>query len=121
MSESVILEQYGQQQSKDILLCHQVSEVLNKHYEGHPWLVGANHDAGTINVQLTYLDKLGRMFKHGFLLHISKIQSIGDLEKKVMRSGGELLERWKLSRTRATNESWQKAQQNGLITEGALR
>lgn len=124
MESTVVLEHYGEQKAKDILLCHQVNAVLNKHYPGHPWLIGANHEAGTINVQLTYLDKhgkVGKMGNWGFLLHIAKVKTIPDLEKKVMLAGGELLERWQLARDKATDTSWQKAKENTLITDGGRR
>lgn len=56
------------------------------------WQVAVNEQGGVIEV--TNLHLSGRW---GFLMHIAKIDSEG---RKVVRAGGELLERYRISRSR---------------------
>lgn len=67
---------------------------LDQHYpafQGY-WCIAVNEIGGTIEVSNTLLS--GKM---GFLMHIAKIDPEG---KKVVRAGGELLERYRVSRAR---------------------
>jgi len=112
---------YGESQAADIALCSKVSEILNKHYLNHPWLIGCNHETGVFSIKLLYPNKLGMIGNHGVLLHLRKSAANHDiLKKKVMRAGGELLERWKLATKKADADSYAKAKTNGLITEGVV-
>lgn len=78
---------------KDLAVAKQVSAVLQDHYPNYNWRVEADTRKKMITVQ--NMDLSG---KWGFVLHMMKIFSVSDLNKKVMRAGGELLERFRLSR-----------------------
>lgn len=115
----IFTEGYGDTQSADMAMCGQVFEELQKHYPGHPWDVGANHEAGAVAIQLRYNDKLGRPSKYGFLIHINSLLS-QDGFKKVVMAGGELLERYNLARKAATEESATLALINGVNTSNEI-
>lgn len=101
----------------DIELCKRIANVLLKHYPGHVWHVEANCEkAGVANIKLNYPDKLGVLPKFGYRLHISKLS-----DDKIMRAGGELLERYKLARTKATPYSIIDAIENGCDRTGEIR
>lgn len=109
------------QDAKDIALCKSVWEVLDKHYPGHPWMVGADHFAGVVTIQLAYEDRVEFNYsRYGFLLHIRNLDAPESM-KKVMRAGGEMLERWKLARSGANQHAVGDARRNGIIREGALK
>lgn len=111
---------YGESEAADIGLCSQVSEILNKHYLNHPWLIGCNHETGVFHIKLLYPDKRGMIGHLGIMLHIKKQGNHDILARNVMRAGGELLERYNLSRITADENSYAKARENGLIKEGQV-
>ncbi len=110
----------GDTAAADIALCYQISELLNKHYNGHPWMIGCNHEAGDLHIQLAYPSRIGKLGRHGYRIHITNIVNHDVLAKKVMLAGGELLERWGLERDQADEQSYAKAKEHGLIKEGAI-
>lgn len=119
----LLFEEKGnsEQDVKDIALCKEVWEVLDKHYPGHPWMVGADHFAGTVSIQLAYEDRVEFNYsKWGYLLHIRNLNTPESM-KKVMRAGGEMLERWKLARTGASQHAVGDARRNGLMKQGAKK
>lgn len=80
-------------QAKEIELAKQVAELLDRTYPGHLWAVAAH--GGVVNVKNLALEGLW-----GFILHSHALVN-GDMPKAVMRAGGELLERFRISRGRA--------------------
>lgn len=103
----------------DADLCRKISDILMMHYPEHLWMVGADHQAGMIYVELPY-DSVIRNFQFGFNMHISKLGNARTMEKKVMKAGGELLERFKLKRGRADDGFLSLAKENGLDTSGKI-
>lgn len=102
---------------KDIELCRRVADVLLKYYAGHVWHVEANGEkAGVVNIKLNYPDKLGILPKFGYRLHIDKLS-----DEKIMRAGGELLERHNLARSKATPYAVIDAINNGCDKAGEVR
>lgn len=79
------------QTQADMTLAKTVGDTLFKHYPNHLW--GVHVTQGIISVK-----NLGLSGQWGFVLHITKIISATDLDDKLMRAGGEILERYKLSR-----------------------
>ena len=94
---------YGETMLKDLDIGKKILDVLEKYYAYHAWFVDCNHEAGTASVQLMYQgqDAAVRIWKMGYLLHLNKLTPM-DLEKKVMRAGGEILERYHMARKMAT-------------------
>ncbi len=75
----------------DLAFAKRVSAVLQRHYPNYRWRVEADTRAKLIKVQ--NIDLSGSW---GFVLHMTKISCDTDLERKVMRAGGETLERYGL-------------------------
>ena len=69
-----------------------IAETLNRHYPGHLWGVTASHETGIATVLNLRLS--GRW---GFIVKLSEILHDPSM-KKVIRAGGEILERYKVSR-----------------------
>jgi hypothetical protein len=77
----------------DILLAKNMAETLHKHYPNHMWAVTCDGDTGLATVR-----NLALSGNWGFVLKIPAIYSASEFAKDVMRAGGEILERYKLSR-----------------------
>lgn len=99
----------------DLALAAAVYHKLEEHYPGHQWRVNADHDTGIVQVQLLYLDKLGRNGKWGYVIKIDRLNGDPTLRAAV-RAGGELLERFGLPRRRmrVDHETKLQALGNGL-------
>ncbi len=72
----------------DFQMSQQIGEALNKHYPGHLWAVRV-HDGMAKIQNLLFSDEWG---------YVIRITDMGPDMKKVMRAGGEILARFKLSR-----------------------
>ena len=79
--------------ANDLSLAARTKAVLQRHYPGWAWRVQIPIGQGVIIVRNLDCDWKG---KFGFVLHKDKVSR--DLELKVMRAGGELLERYKMIR-----------------------
>lgn len=77
----------------DLELAKVISEELTKHYPGHLWAVNVQSQHGVITVK-----NLNLSGNRGFLLHYRNMKSFDDVKRNAMRSGGEILERYQLSR-----------------------
>lgn len=111
-----LIDGSGQHDLADIDLCKKINDVLMRHYPRHPWMVGVNHKTGAIHIELAYFNRLGRLFPYGFQLYIHKLGSAKEMAKKIMRAGGELLERFNLERRAASESSENIALLNGVNT-----
>lgn len=103
---------------KDIELCKSVARVLLDHYPDHMWHVEANSDPGVrmIDIKLNYVDKLGLLPKFGFKMMIDNAWP-----NRIMLAGGELLERYRLARGRASQYAAFDAMKNGIDRHGEIR
>jgi hypothetical protein len=108
---------YGHRQLEDMALGKKIMDTLEKYYPLHAWFVNASHDAGTYSVQLMYEGKQAemRVWKYGFLGHIGKLIS-DDLDKKIMKVGGEVLERYNMARKAATENDLIDFMHRGIET-----
>lgn len=101
----------------DAAVCRQVGEDLTRYYPGHNWMVGCNHDAGTVVIDLPYAKPLN-MQNYAYVLYLTTILG-ADGRAAVMRAGGELLERFGLARRGAKDDTPEAAAEHGLIIDGA--
>ncbi|MDD5084196.1 MAG: hypothetical protein PHT88_04715 [Candidatus Moranbacteria bacterium] len=69
-----------------------LAETLNKHYPGHAWAVKADVEQGVANVF-----NLALSGEWGFVLRLDELMNDPNM-KLTIRAGGELLERYRLSR-----------------------
>lgn len=120
MTEEILLNEnsHGETAVADIEICKAVAGVLMRHYEGHVWHVGADSSSNVmmIDIKLNYPDKLGCLPKFGY-----KLKIVGLTDEKIMRAGGELLERYRLARSKATAYSMINAIENGMDKTGMIK
>lgn len=74
----------------DVSLAKNIADVLERHYPGHLWCVNVDSRQGGVMVK-----NLALSDQWGFVLHID---ALDPMLKKVVRAGGELLERWNIRR-----------------------
>lgn len=102
----------------DIELCRDIAKVLLTHYPGHLWHVGvdSNPNVRMVDIKLAYPDRLGVLPKFGYKMMIDNATS-----HRIMMAGGELLERYRLARARATPYAHIDVINNGLDRAGEVR
>lgn len=103
----------------DIALCKEIYRILDDHYSGHLWQVGANSSTGVVDIKLLYPDGRHRITNLGYGLKIKSLD-VPYLKKKVIRAGGELLERYGLPRGPATLHTIVDAITKGLDKTGRV-
>lgn len=112
------VEGSGATRMADQDVCIAVGEDLQKHYPDFPWMVGCNHEAGTIAIDLG-VEKPPGLERYGYLLHIDTVLGAGG-QTAVMRAGGEILERFGLRRGAAADGFRERAAENGLDVGNAV-
>lgn len=75
-------------------MCRWIGSVLLRHYPNRQWFVEVSMEGGVAKIQSPSISN-----NYGFVVHIDKPREA--LERAVVRAGGELLERFGLSRERA--------------------
>lgn len=90
MSDLLVTDD-AQMQALEFNLCKEVAETLHATYPGHLWAV--NPQSGCIMVRNVALSGMW-----GFVLHIPAIYSASEFKRQVIMAGGEILERYKMSR-----------------------
>lgn len=82
----------SQEQLANESIARTVAEVLDKHYPGHAWAVSADVMQGIVKVH-----NLNLSGEWGFILKMDNL--INDpTERPIVNAGGELLERFNISR-----------------------
>lgn len=74
------------QDLRDISLAREIGEILNEHYPGHLWTA---YIAGGV----AFVKNLRLSSRMGMALHLDNMTDAGVRKKKVIRAGGEFLER----------------------------
>lgn len=91
MSYDVIASKEHDFNQTEFDLSKSVAETLMKHYPNHRW--GVRVSQGVI-----YVKNLTLSGKFGFIVKLTDVYSASDLDKKLLLAGGEILERFRLSR-----------------------
>lgn len=73
-------------------LARRVTEVLQQQYPGHPWACHVGSGVVTVRNMLLRGD-------FGYYIHLARIATEDDFLRKVRLAGGEILERFALSRS----------------------
>lgn len=95
-NSNLLIDQDARTEMAAIRLASEVGDALHKAYPGHMWMVSTEGKGGNVlNVQNMALSG-----KWGFALHAHKLVD-QDVGKVAVRAGGELLERYRISRSRA--------------------
>lgn len=106
----------GPTQMADQDLCIAVGEDLTRTYPGYAWMVGCNHESGTLHINVD-VPKPAGLEGYGYLLHISSVIGPGG-QKRVHMAGGEMLERFRLRRGVAHADTDELALAHGLDLTG---
>jgi hypothetical protein len=77
--------------ANDMILAKEIADTLNTHYPGHLWAI--NVDGGVANIHDLMLSG-----QWGYRLLLTNMYSASELKKDTIRAGGEILERFRLSR-----------------------
>lgn len=72
-------------------VCRVIGAALMKHYPRRQWYVDVSLKGGVAKIICPGISR-----KHGFVVHLEKTDM--ELEKSVVRAGGQILEMFKLSR-----------------------
>ncbi len=75
-------------------LAQQTFEILHLKFPGYTWMIGIDLDGGILDIWVHNLPS-----GYGFTEHISKWSPW-----RIIRAGGEVLERWNVSRSRANQD-----------------
>lgn len=87
---------------REELLNMNIARILEKHYPGHRWAISCKEHTGMATIKNVSLSR-----HYGYYLNLRNCQKAADLEKAVMRAGGEILERYYVERKRADqDEMW---------------
>jgi hypothetical protein len=81
--------------ANDMILAKEIADALNSHYPGHLWAVNVDGPNGVANIRDLLLS--GQM---GYVLKLVNIFSASDFRRDVVRAGGEILERYRMTRGR---------------------
>ena len=82
----------------DILTARHMAEALHAAYPGHFWAVSCDGKVGFADVR-----NLALSGNYGFRIRLANIYSASQFKKDVLKAGGEVLERYRLSRGRASD------------------
>lgn len=109
---------HSQEDLKDLELCKEIGRVLCSHYPAHPWHISVDSSPNVqmVDIKVNYPDKLGILPKFGYKMRLSTMTP-----EKIMRAGGELLERYNLARAQATPYAMIDAIKNGCDKSGIVK
>lgn len=89
-------------------ISERVANTLHQAYPGHAWAAKADIWAGTVAIYNFHLSG-----KWGFLMKLSDL--VGDVNmKKVIAAGGELLERYRMSRGRFNQDQYESLETDAV-------
>lgn len=87
-------------------IAHQIGETLNEHYPGHAWCVEVQLLQGVASIR-----NLNLSGEWGFMLHLDKLLQ-DPTPKPIINAGGELLERYNISRGEFNDNEFEHRQRN---------
>ena len=90
--ETLALDPSQTENALDYIMAKDVGDTLNKHYPGHLWAV-------YVKDSLIYVKNLMLSGKWGFIVKTADCFSATELNRRLVRAGGELLERYRQRRT----------------------
>jgi len=93
----------------DLALAKRLAEHLTRHYPGHLWAVNVDSHQGVATIQNMRLS--GRW---GFVLKFPDLTYEDEIAREAMRAGGELLERYRLSRGRFRPDEYEILRTNKI-------
>lgn len=86
--------------ANDLIWAKEMADALNAAYPGHLWAVNVNGAGGVADIYNFSLSG-----NWGFRIKLPQVYSMSDFRKQVIRGGGEMLERFRLSRGAADHDA----------------
>lgn len=80
--------------ANDLIFAREAAETLNTSYPGHLWAVTVN--GGMVDIRNLMLSD-----KYGYRLSMPATYSMSDFKARALKAGGEILERYRVSRGEA--------------------
>lgn len=93
MDSDVLMTDSPDIPANDLIMAKNMADSLNKHYPGHLWAVNVNGEQG-----MAYIRNLALSGEYGYQLRIVANYSVSEFLKRVVNAGGEILERFRLTR-----------------------
>ncbi len=90
---SDIITDNPQGNANDLLMAKEMADSLHATYPGHIWAVSVDGSIGFADVR-----NLALSGSWGYRLRLDKMFSASDFKKRVLRGGGEMLERYRMTR-----------------------
>lgn len=90
-----LTDQPGARRDAELNLARQMMEILQREFPGYPWGCRADSRGGILGITIPGLTGPTAQF----VVHIDAVQNEDDLKRWMKRAGGELLERFRLSRS----------------------
>ena len=84
----------------DFNMARDMAEALHAAYPGHLWAVTCEGEKGIATVR-----NMALVGDWGFVLNLHEMSSASDWKRRVVMAGGEVLERFKLSRGAASQDA----------------
>lgn len=85
--------------ANDLVFAKEMADTLHAHYPGYLWAVTAEGAKGIATIRNLSLSGVW-----GFILRLPAIYSMSQFKRKVVLSGGEILERYALDRAAANTD-----------------
>jgi len=103
------LDRSASQLLKEQDIAKHIAEQLHEKYPDHLWGVNVDLDGGIATIRNLRLSG-----NWGFVLHLNKLLPLGYklFNKAIMRSGGEILERYQLARGRYNEDTYSQLHYN---------
>lgn len=79
--------------ANDLVMSKEMADSLHTAYPGHLWAVQVEGKKG-----VCYIRNLALVGNWGFVIKLPAIYSASEFKKRVLRGGGEILERYRLRR-----------------------
>jgi hypothetical protein len=85
--------------ANDLILAKEMADALHAHYPGHMWAVTVQGAQGVADIR-----NFGLSGRYGYRLRLVDNYSFSDYKARVIRAGGEILERYRVPRGQACQD-----------------
>lgn len=86
--------------ANDMIFAREMAETLHAQYPNHLWAVTCEGEKGIATIR-----NLALSGEWGYVLRLPAIYSMSQFKEKVIRAGGEILERFRLARGKANDDA----------------
>lgn len=109
MNDDVLMTDTPDIPANDLILAKEMADTLNRHYPHHLWAVNVDGAQGMADIR-----NLSLSGEYGYRLRTVTNYSMSEFLKRVVRAGGEILERFNLTRGGAKRDEIDSLQTNSM-------